>query len=246
LLPGDITKSIVLIVEPVATGQGTRAIGNGAQAAAAPGAGIVRIGDVIRIARCIETGQAVEGVVGIRNGLAIGIGLAREVAGGIVLEGRGAGIRAGPGQQVAQIIVAVGGCARVGVRDRGETVGHVIAIGRGGVGRLGVRAAKVPGGQREALQGIVAVIGDDTLAVGGQIQGAIKGEGRVGSLQRVQGIAPGRGIEAIVEIEGLTELAADNVIRGIGRGAVGVKGGSRRGGCLRCRGCSRCGYPGHR
>jgi len=90
-------------MDPVADGQGAVAVGDAAQAARAVPAAVVRVADVVIAAGGIEADQAVQGIVAVDEDLAQGIGLAGQVAGGIVLKIGDTGIRAGLAEQVAQI-----------------------------------------------------------------------------------------------------------------------------------------------
>ncbi|RCM99365.1 hypothetical protein PA40_05762 [Pseudomonas aeruginosa] len=89
-----------------------------------------------RVARRVALDQAIEGVVAILGDRTASVGAADDVAGGVVLEGGGAAVRADQSGQVAEAVVFVAGGDAARVLDLGEVV-------LGVVGELGLAAERI-------------------------------------------------------------------------------------------------------
>jgi len=107
-------------------GRSTR-IGHGAEAALAVCAGIVGIDDV-NIGRKVDLGEAVQGVVEVADRHPFGVGLACEVACGIVGIGLGAGVWRDDLVDPSFVVVLVSSRVGVGVLNGGEVVVGVVAV----------------------------------------------------------------------------------------------------------------------
>jgi len=133
---------------------------------------------VVDTGGAIHLGEAVEGIVGVGDGLAPGIGLGLKVAGGVIGVEGDAPVGAGLLAHLAEGVGLVDGVQAPGVGDGRDAVrrvpGHVgvalegvLAPGQAAQGVVGGAGGMVQGigAHRGVALGVVAVFGDGGLAV---------------------------------------------------------------------------------
>jgi len=210
LMLADFSKTIIGVV-----GDGLR-VGDGAELADTIGAGVILVGGIVCAAGGVDGCQAVKAVITVGEQLSLGIGEGFYVARFIIAIGFAAGIRAGFCQQVAEVVIDVGGGAVDGIGDAGEAIGDVVAILSEDILGIRVGTVLVLGDGGEAFEFVVAVLADLVVAVDLTIEGAIGVEVIVADFIELSG-----DVEAVVGVEGLAQGFLQDVV-GVIDGFVGL------------------------